>query len=57
MSKTRRLVKLAEPVFIGMGFAVDLLDLVARALGNAVKLKRSMKLENPGLGLVEPAPK
>jgi len=27
MSKTWRLVKLAEPVFFGMGFAVDILDL------------------------------
>jgi hypothetical protein len=30
---------------------------VARALGNAVKLHRAGKLENPGAGLVESDPK
>ena len=30
---------------------------VARALGNAVKLYRAGKLEDPGRGLVDPEPK
>jgi hypothetical protein len=30
---------------------------VARALGNAVKLSRAGKLEDPGQGLVDPEPK
>jgi hypothetical protein len=30
---------------------------VAQALGNAVKLHRSGKLENPGNGLLDPDPK
>ena len=38
------------------GFQQEVLN-VARALGNAVKLSRAGKLEDPGRGLVDPEPK